>query len=58
MKSLVNVAPPMADGGGRRENAMTVLKGPPAVGIIDVTFSVAIVVLAAEVGVVDGSGHF
>ena len=58
MKSLAIVAAALADGGGRRQNAMTVLKGPPAVRIVIATLSVAIARVVAERGVVDGNGHF
>ena len=56
MKSLVNVAAAIARGGVK--NAMTALRRHLAVGIVHVIFSVAIAMVGAEVGVVDGNGHF
>ena len=59
MTSLAIVAAALADGGGRRKNAVTVLMGPPAVRMVNATCSVAIaMVVVAGRGVVDGSGHF
>ena len=57
MKSLVNVARAM-DRGGVVKNAMTALSRHLAVRMVNATFSVAIAMVGAEVGVVDGNGHF